>query len=407
MKYKSLSILLVVIMLVISSGSALAQGTTPPAGSDDPDVLLKSEFLAQGTGSTSRDAVPSARDGAPSAATLVNGNFEQGAFVGWDEYSNHGWPVVLAPGASLPITPHSGSWLVWLGGAYDEIAHIAQTLTVPNASSLRLYYWIASANPCGLSDVARVTITDLATSLSSHVHTWDLCASNETGDWQALDLDLSAYGGKSIRLMIQISTNGTGNSNFFIDDVSLYGTFVDVSYDHWAADYIQRLSNAGITGGCGTKLYCPETSVTRDQMAVFLLRGIHGSAYAPPAIGASTGFADVPTDYWSGAWIKQLAAEGITGGCGSGIYCPAAPVTRAQMAIFLLRSKYGASYTPPAVGSSTGFNDVPTTYWAGAWIKQLVTEGITAGCGAGTYCPEAPVTRAQMAVFLVRTFNLP
>jgi hypothetical protein len=77
------------------------------------------------------------------------------------------------------------------------------------------------------------------------------------------------------------------------------------------------------------------------------------------------------------------------------------------MAVFLLRSEHGTSYNPPAVGASTGFGDVPTTYWAAAWIKQLVTEGITSGCGGGNYCPESPVTRAEMAVFLVRTFNLP
>jgi hypothetical protein len=77
------------------------------------------------------------------------------------------------------------------------------------------------------------------------------------------------------------------------------------------------------------------------------------------------------------------------------------------MAVFLLRSKYGASYAPPDVGTSSGFSDVPTSYWAAAWIKQLVVEGITAGCGANTYCPESPVTRAQMAIFLVKTFNLP
>jgi hypothetical protein len=142
-------------------------------------------------------------------------------------------------------------------------------------------------------------------------------------------------------------------------------------------------------------------------MAVFLERGIHGSTYNPPPVGDNTGFVDVQTTYWSAPWIKQLAAEVITGGCGSGSYCPEDPVTRAQMAIFLLRSEHGASYAPPAVGSSTGFGDVPPTHWAAAWIKQLVAEGITTGCGSGSYCPDAPVTRAQMAVFLVRTFNLP
>ena len=77
------------------------------------------------------------------------------------------------------------------------------------------------------------------------------------------------------------------------------------------------------------------------------------------------------------------------------------------MAVFLLRAKHGAVYMPPTVGASTGFNDVSVAHWAAAWIKQLAAEGITTGCGGGNYCPEDPVTRAQMAVFLVRTFNLP
>ena len=185
--------------------------------------------------------------------------------------------------------------------------------------------------------------------------------------------------------------------------------FVDVPFDGFARAQIETIYNDGITGGCSTLPlnYCPETVVTRSQMAVFLERGIHGPSYNPPAVGGSTGFGDVQLAYWAGAWIKQLATEGITGGCGSGNYCPESPVTRAQMAVFLLRSKYGPSYNPPPVEGSTGFTDVDPTYWAGAWIKQLVAEGITAGCGSGNYCPESPVTRAQMAVFLVRTFNLP
>jgi peptidyl-Lys metalloendopeptidase len=123
----------------------------------------------------------------------------------------------------------------------------------------------------------------------------------------------------------------------------------------------------------------------------------------------TTTFTDVPTAYWGWQWIERLYASGITAGCGTSplIYCPESSVTRAQMAIFLLKAKYGASYTPPVVGVSTGFNDVPITYWDAAWIKELVLEGITAGCGSGNYCPESPVTRAQMAVFLVLTFNLP
>jgi len=184
-------------------------------------------------------------------------------------------------------------------------------------------------------------------------------------------------------------------------------TFVDVPLTYWANSYIERLYNTGITGGCSVipLNYCPDASVTRAQMAVLLLKGMHGSSYTPPAVGVSTGFTDVATDYWAAAWIKQLAAEDITSGCGAGNYCPDATVTRAQMAIFLLKAKYGSSYSPPA---ATGvFTDVPVGYWADKWIEQLAAEGITGGCGTGIYCPDSSVTRAQMAVFLVKTFNLP
>jgi hypothetical protein len=144
--------------------------------------------------------------------------------------------------------------------------------------------------------------------------------------------------------------------------------------------------------------------VTRAQMAVFLERGMNGSSYTPPAATGMV-FGDVPVSYWSASWIEKLYADGITGGCGLGNYCPDQFITRAQMAVFLLRAKHGSSYTPPA---ATGvFSDVPTSYWAARWIEQLYLEGITSGCGSGNYCPDQAVTRDQMAVFLVRTFNLP
>jgi len=183
-------------------------------------------------------------------------------------------------------------------------------------------------------------------------------------------------------------------------------TFADVPTSYWSWSFIERLYAAGITGGCGTNplMYCPETVVTRSQMAVFLERGMHGSTFNPPVVPIT--FSDT-SGHWAQYWIEALKNDGVTSGCGNGAYCPEIAVTRSQMAVFLLRAEHGAAYTPPAVGAGTGFNDVPADYWAAAWIKQLAAEGITGGCGSGNYCPEVPVTRAQMAVFLVRTFGLP
>ncbi len=121
---------------------------------------------------------------------------------------------------------------------------------------------------------------------------------------------------------------------------------------------------------------------------------------------ACTGeFGDVPCPSQYADWIEQLHNEGITGGCGNGNYCPDNPVTRAQMAVFLLKTEHGSSYVPPAC---TGiFNDVPCPSQYANWIEQLFNEGITGGCGNDDYCPDASVLRGQMAVFLVKLFGPP
>jgi hypothetical protein len=104
-------------------------------------------------------------------------------------------------------------------------------------------------------------------------------------------------------------------------------------------------------------------------------------------------------------WIEQLSAEGITAGCGGNDFCPASPVTRQQMAVFLLKTEHGSNYAPP---TCTGiFDDVVCPGPFTDWIEQLYAEGITGGCQASPllYCPGSPVNRGQMAVFLVKTFG--
>jgi hypothetical protein len=189
-----------------------------------------------------------------------------------------------------------------------------------------------------------------------------------------------------------------------------FGTYTDVPVSHQFFGFIQALGAAGITGGCSTNppQYCPDTSVTRGQMAVFLLRGIAYPGSANPPAPTGNVFADVPLGHQFAAWIEQLFDLGITSGCGTNParYCPETSVTRGQMAVFLLKAKHGSGYTPPAPTQQT-FGDVPLNHQFAAWIYQLAAEGITGGCGGGNYCPGSPVTRGQMAVFLVRTFGLP
>jgi hypothetical protein len=186
--------------------------------------------------------------------------------------------------------------------------------------------------------------------------------------------------------------------------------FVDVAQAYWAAGWIERLYDAGLTTGCSAfpPHFCPGETTTRAQMAVFLGRAIYGMDFVPPAVSEPT-FVDVPAEHWAAGWIEQLYADGITQGCGSQPtrFCPDENITRSEMAVFLVRVLYGYDFVPPS--PSGVFVDVPADYWAAPWIEQLYQDGITNGCSLSPlrFCPEGETTRAEMAVFLGRTFDIP
>lgn len=178
--------------------------------------------------------------------------------------------------------------------------------------------------------------------------------------------------------------------------------FADVPPGSWAYIQIDRLAVQGTTLGCTIATYCPDQPVTRAEMAVFLSRVLGHPNGTPYTTGR---YADVPATYWAAPFIEQLYQLGITQGCGTGAnYCPEQPVSRAEMAVFLVRAKNQPQLRPP----TASFADVPTNHWAYGFIERSRTLGITQGCqrsGAYTYyCPAENVTRAQMAVFLVRAW---
>lgn len=182
-------------------------------------------------------------------------------------------------------------------------------------------------------------------------------------------------------------------------------SFEDVPPGSWQQKWVEALVASSVTAGCSTNpdLYCPTQDVTRAQMAVFLLKGIHGSTYTPPPAAGGV-FSDID-GHWAQDWIEELANEGLTGGFPDGTYRPDQTVTRAQTAVFLLTAEHGSGYTPD--GSATSpFTDI-SGHWAEDWINQLYAEGLTAGYPDGTFRPDTPVNRSEMAVFLVNTFGLP
>jgi len=151
------------------------------------------------------------------AGGVVNGDFEAGP-TDWLEYSTHGWDLILDSGFPGSVTPHSGSWAVWLGGDYDDISYIEQQVTVPATTHyLAYWHWISSEDVCGW-DFGGVIIN------ASVVDVYDLCQSTNTGGWVKHVVDLSAYGGQSVSLQIRAETDSSLNSNLFVDDVSFQAT---------------------------------------------------------------------------------------------------------------------------------------------------------------------------------------
>ncbi len=177
--------------------------------------------------------------------------------------------------------------------------------------------------------------------------------------------------------------------------------FTDTGGSAFLNDIVMLVADQ-ITVGVGGGLYGTNDNIKRQQMAVFVLKAEHGICYTPPPCVGT--FADVPCTSSFAPWVEAMAAEGITAGCGGGHFCPMDPVRRDQMAVFLLKGEHGSSYVPPTCAGV--FTDVPCPGSYANWIEQLKAEGVTSGCGGGNYCPDANITRGQMATFLVKTFRL-
>jgi hypothetical protein len=196
-------------------------------------------------------------------------------------------------------------------------------------------------------------------------------------------------------------TGGTATHRW---PVHVGASFTDVPPASPFYPFVETILHAAVTGGCGPEAYCPGSNVTREQLAVFVLRGRHDRYQAIPC-GGFLEFDDVPAGSPFCGWIEDLVDRGVVRGCGPRTYCPTAPVTREQMAVFVLATKEGHGYAPPACGTPM-FADVPASSPFCPWIEELARRGVVSGCGGGSYCPASAVTREQMAVFLTATFGL-
>ncbi len=301
--------------------------------------------------------------------------------------AGHGWPSALALADSpeqhlLDLTNDSRAAeglpdLVW----HPDLADDAEAQAQRMADADQLYHntdlssvttgWASLGENVGFGSSVGVVHEAFMASTGHR--------DNVLGGWDSIGVGVVADGG-----LVWISV-------VFMESLTPSGAFTDDDGStHEAA--INRLAASGVTNGCGAGIYCPEDPVTRGEMASFLARAL---GLGDPGRDA---FADDDGSVHEWA-IDAVAKAGITLGCATGRFCPEENVSRAEMASLLARA---LDLGDPGTDVFTDDDGSPHE---GA-IDAIAAAGVTNGCGTARYCPDQPVTRAEMASFLVRAFDL-
>ncbi len=212
-------------------------------------------------------------------------------------------------------------------------------------------------------------------------------------------------------------------------------SFTDVPRSQLFYKRIETLVHTGITSGCAAGKYCPTDAVSRDQMSIFLAKGIAGGGPQVPVSGSFQGnpyncvnggtslFADVaPTDIFC-KHVHYMAVQNVTLGCSGGNFCPHGTISRSDMAIFVAKAIVapggggavpqtytdagtGLAYSCNPASPNLHFTDISVNDAFCKHVHFLWAQNIVSGCTATTYCPTQGVTRDQMARFLGNAFEL-
>ena len=188
-------------------------------------------------------------------------------------------------------------------------------------------------------------------------------------------------------------TGVCGYGSFHTSTPELPGTpFTDLGSRPWLQTPVKWAKALGITAGVSETSFNPDGRVDRAQIAAFLWRLVG----EPRSNRASQPYSDVPIGSYYDTAVRWLVDENLTQGLGNG-YGSTAPVTRAQVAMFLWR----LAGSPVLIGGAP-FDDVPAGVWFTPAIRWAKAEGVVNGRSATIFDPYAPVTRAELVALLYR-----
>lgn len=175
---------------------------------------------------------------------------------------------------------------------------------------------------------------------------------------------------------------------------------------HWAESGIAALQAKGIVTGVDPDTFLPDDPLTRAQFAKMLVVALGMDRDAGALKGWPTRFSDVPSSYWGAPHIEAAAEAGIIQGYGDGRFGPDDQITRVQLTAMMIRAAGLADRIQGAANSVLGFSDASgIPEWARGLVALAVREGLISGFDDGTFRPDAPATRAEGGVMVVRLLS--
>ena len=153
-----------------------------------------------------------------------------------------------------------------------------------------------------------------------------------------------------------------------------FATFSDVPRSHWAWGYVEKLADLEITKGCTRQSFCANRTVTRAQMAAFLIRALEETELSD----IDPTYMDVSSDHWALGYIEQLKDINLIVDCstaGEGNYCPEGNIRRDALAGWLVKAlltlQVGpllpAPGSPPSVPRNVRLSSQQTLTWGRPW----------------------------------------
>jgi hypothetical protein len=184
-------------------------------------------------------------------------------------------------------------------------------------------------------------------------------------------------------------------------------SFEDVALDHPFSDHIYLMRSNAIADFCGNNTNA-FCPETNTTRAQMALYLIRGRFGDSFTFPSTPYFTDVRPDHPQFAYIQKMRELGYTNGCTATTFCPADNVTRGQMAAFIIRTVLRLRADQAITAPTTPFfTDVPATDPFFAHVQKMRELGITGGCTATSYCAADLTTKGQMSVFVVRSLLTP